>query len=172
MSNGTESGGKSIHLPCIQRHSVFYGGWQHYYQSQQRKTGQANKWRLHQMSMTYCNNICLTIVRFEPSSPLTKVLHGLSNLLGVPTLDHSEAILIFNSAGNAITRFITHYVTSSMTVYLMRHNLSKWYYEDRKKLNKYHVSCYHQDISNSGVSTINFQPLQRNFFDADGESTL
>ena len=42
--HGTACGGKSRHLPCIQRQSLFYGGWQHNYWCQQRRVGRANEW--------------------------------------------------------------------------------------------------------------------------------
>ena len=38
LGNGAESGSKSIHWPQIQCQSLFYGGWQHNYQCQQRQS--------------------------------------------------------------------------------------------------------------------------------------
>jgi len=42
-SHGAECGGKSIQWPCIQRQSMFYGGWQRNYYCQQKLAGQANE---------------------------------------------------------------------------------------------------------------------------------
>ena len=45
MSNGTESGGKSVHWPRIMRQSIFYGGWQHNYNCQQLQASRpSNDW--------------------------------------------------------------------------------------------------------------------------------
>ena len=50
-NHDTESWGKSIHWPCIQQQSVFYGSWQHNYYCYQRQAGRANEWSILQVSM-------------------------------------------------------------------------------------------------------------------------
>ena len=46
LVTGAESGGKSIHWPCMWRLKMLHSGgcgWRHYYYSQQRQAGRANE---------------------------------------------------------------------------------------------------------------------------------
>ena len=71
LGNGAESMGESIHWPHIQRQSLFYGGWRHYYQCQQRQVAGPRVVYLFRCLWSVSTSGACTLARF--SRPIKKI---------------------------------------------------------------------------------------------------